>query len=365
MKNTSNLILAFLFGLTATSCQNQPNTNSSVQFYQDSDELYSQIDSSNSTKTYPKKIEFKAVKDPQKNMAVYSTPIPSDWIVNQTINEKDNIIIEGSNNVKIYGDKFFQYFYSSDPYFNQEMQQNGYQVSPVKTPEQVIKATFAPHAKTQGYELVKTYKLPKLVAFDKIFDQYLFKYLPPQNQTFDVVASEWTDNKGNSSLMIIRYKVEIGQYQQLVWQYYLQSMDSDTKYFEQAKQDYLYSLENTKYNPGWVKSNYLSDVEAAVRAGKVHKQNMARLNALADAAHKRSVEHSRAADRRHEKFMDVMLERTTVSTTTGESYKVDAGSNYYWMNSDGQYISSDDPNYDPNTDANYNNRNWKSTTIRN
>lgn len=365
MKHLCSILIVFTIGLGITSCQNKPNKANSIQFFKSSDELYSQMDINKKQKIQSKKIEFKTVKDPQKNMPVYFFPIPSDWTINDSFGGQDNILIKGPNNLKIYGDIYNQFFYSSDPYVNQDMQQKGHKISPLKTAEQVIKETIVPLAKTIGLELIKTYELPKLVTFDKNIDQYIFKYKPEPNKIFDALASEWIDNKGTSTLMILRYGAVADQYQQVTWDYYMQSMDCDTKHFEQAKQDYLYALENTKYNPDWIKSNYLRDAEASASLEQIHQKNMGELRAHAEAVFQRNKEYNRTVDRNHDKFMDMQLERTNVITTAGELYKVDAGSKYYWMNSDGQYISSDNPNYNPNTDPIYNNRSWNSTTISN
>jgi hypothetical protein len=43
---------------------------------------------------------------------------------------------------------------------------------------------------------------------------------------------------------------------------------------------------------------------------------------------------------------------------TGEHYKVDAGSNYYWVGNDGRYFGTDDPLYDPRTDQRVNEIDW-------
>lgn len=59
-------------------------------------------------------------------------------------------------------------------------------------------------------------------------------------------------------------------------------------------------------------------------------------------------------------WSDKMQERTNaVDPSTGQKYKVAAGANNYWMNSDGEYISTDKQGYNPNLDDNMNSQRWQ------
>jgi len=67
-----------------------------------------------------------------------------------------------------------------------------------------------------------------------------------------------------------------------------------------------------------------------------------------------------ASDKAHERFVDTITERTqVVNPETGQHYKVDSGANEYWMNSDGEYIGTRLPDYDPNLDEALNERKWE------
>jgi hypothetical protein len=71
-------------------------------------------------------------------------------------------------------------------------------------------------------------------------------------------------------------------------------------------------------------------------------------------------ERNAASDKAHERFIDTINEKTNVvDPSTDQRYKVDSGSNHYWMNSDGKYISTERPAYDPNLDENLNRENWQ------
>jgi hypothetical protein len=67
-----------------------------------------------------------------------------------------------------------------------------------------------------------------------------------------------------------------------------------------------------------------------------------------------------AYDRAHERLVDTITERTKVTDpSTGQQYKVESGSNHYWMNRDGKYSGTDDVRFDPNRDRNMNRQNWQ------
>jgi hypothetical protein len=59
-------------------------------------------------------------------------------------------------------------------------------------------------------------------------------------------------------------------------------------------------------------------------------------------------------------FIDGIYEQTNVQNPeTGQSYKVTAGANQYWMNNNGEYISTKLNDYNPNLDDNMNEVKWQ------
>ena len=67
-----------------------------------------------------------------------------------------------------------------------------------------------------------------------------------------------------------------------------------------------------------------------------------------------------ASDRQQEQTIDGIYERTKVQNTeTGQNYKVDGYHNQYWMNSNGEYIGTNQSGYNPNLDENMNNQKWQ------
>ena len=71
-------------------------------------------------------------------------------------------------------------------------------------------------------------------------------------------------------------------------------------------------------------------------------------------------ERNASSDRQQANTIDGIYERTNVQDpTTGQQYKVQAGANQYWMNNNGEYISTQLHDYNPNLDDNINQQKWQ------
>ena len=313
-----------------------------------------------SNKTEPK-IIFHKIDDTQRNMVMCYQPIPSDWKYLDKLDE-DGAYIKGNNNVRVLMPRNNLFVYSQLPGYNQMMAEVGHQIKPLKSVEQLVKEELTPLFSKDGINLLKQYHLPKLKAYDENYDEMMFTSVP-QQKSFEVLATEWGDNKGNRLLLIIRQYISYTQ-EACNWGYMVNMLDAPKPYFETAKANYIYSLENTKYNPQWRYACYMEDAKKAAQAGKLHQQRMANLRAEGQRIIERGKAHSAMVDSNHKRFMDSHLERQTVSTGS-TNYQVDAGSNVYWVNNDGEYIPTNDFNFDPNLDPNLNNQTWTKGNINN
>ena len=71
-------------------------------------------------------------------------------------------------------------------------------------------------------------------------------------------------------------------------------------------------------------------------------------------------EKNASSDRNQERTIDGIYEQTNVQNSeTGQTYKVTAGANQYWMNNNGEYISTKLNDYNPNLDDNMNEVKWQ------
>ena len=187
------------------------------------------------------------------------------------------------------------------------------------------------------------------------------------------MGSEWSDGKGNSILVIVDQIINDGQ-SSVFWYYSLKVLEAPNKHFEKAKNAFIYGIVNTQDNPRQIQAYNLSEQQKSTQSWNQHnarmkqnQQNFERQQAIhkstSDAIN-RSINstyenQNAASDRIQDKQINVIRDESTVTNPhDGEQYQVDSGANQYWINSDGEYIPSNDSNYNPNLDPD-DNREWQ------
>ena len=379
MKKLFPLLCVGLIIITSCNQQNDRNTMSESTFDHSAEnsKFNNSYTKKNDERPVNRGIKYHNLIDPQFGIPFGAMPIPASW--NESNNTGENLLFEGPNGVKIYKAQTFSHFYSNDPQLNQSYQQSGYSVQPVKNIQRFIDEDLNSIAQSQGIHFVRQYPLPQIVQFDTRLDSYLFKGTPEQKQ-FQCVLTEWEDQQGNPSLVIVRYSVTQYQVGGIDWGYTLNVMDANKEIYEETKNAYINSIVNFQINPQWVQTNNRYWSQRAQQSNAAHQQRMADIKAFGEAntrAHNARMEmsdrnfesyqrRSAMTDAGHSNYIDGIWDRTNVTDpNNGQRYKVESGSDYYWMNNNGEYIKSDNPNYNPNTDPLYNNQNWTQTTINN
>lgn len=305
-------------------------------------------------------IKYFPIKDPQKNMLMALMPIPSDWKMSDK--KKDNIFLEGPNGVETFYTLGNEYPYSNNSYINDSFRQMGYDPKPPQSFEQVLEEIKG-LAKKGNVRLVNQYELPQLATADRNLDKLLFKAIPEQKE-FRVVATEWTDDKGGSSLAIFHYHIAYTE-MSMYWGYNIETMEAPEDYFPTARRDFINALINTQINPQWlnIRNQQVRQQAADHQAG--HERRMAALRSQGDQIIANGKAHDAMTTRTHQKFMDSLNDQVNVTNpSNGQSYKVDLGSNHYWINDNNQLITSDNANYNPNSDLNVNGT-WTEAQINN
>ncbi|SMC41640.1 hypothetical protein [Cellulophaga tyrosinoxydans] len=371
MKRPEVILLCLYLFLSNISCgqnttnQKQAESGDAIKFNGKSYILKKgiAIPQNQQNKTMDYKIIFHELRDPERNMVMAYLPIPNDWDIKEQ-SGNDGIVATGPNNIKIYGQSEFMFTYSQLPGFNEMILQQGGKVQPLKSIEQLVKEDFNSLFEKEGFRLARQYPLPKQKAYDENYEQFVFKPVPMQ-KTFDAMATEWEDNNGNIKLLVIRQFVTYTN-EACYWGYRLNGLEALKSNFETAKNNYLYALANSKFNPQWLQTCYYEDMQTSARLKRIHEGRMAELRAEGQRIIARGNEHSAMVDRNHKKFMDTHLEREYVSNaSSGKTYQVDAGSKVYWINSNGEYIPTDNVNFDPNLDPNLNGETWTKGTNNN
>lgn len=295
-------------------------------------------------------IKYFPIPDLQQNMLLAVMPIPTDWKLSDK--KAENVFLESPKGVKTFYTLGNEFMYSNNNYINDSFRQMGFETKPPQPFDQVLEELKG-YASKGGAALTNQYELTQLAQSDKNLDQLLFKSSPEQ-KTFRVVATEWIDDKGILSIVIIHYYVAYCE-MSMYWGYNMESMEAPKDYFPTARRDYINALINVQINPQWIQTRNQKVKQQAQQQMAGHQQRMAALRSQGDQIIAAGKQHDAMTTRTHQKFMDGLNDRVSITNpSNGQSYKVDLGSNHYWINDNNQLITSDNANYNPNGDLNTN-----------
>lgn len=368
-------ILSALFLFNACG-NNESNYETDIDFQEETfaqnqdEQPYTNVNQSYNKTEEVKGLKAYTVMSKQFGIPFAQIPIPNSW--NKSNNTQENILFENTNGVKVYNEYFQSFTYSNNPQMNQIAQQQGRKVQQIKPVQQVIEQDLKPYLESQGIRFVKQYPLPQLAQLDKQFDSALFKATPEQKQ-YQCMVTEWTDNKGNLSLGIIRYFItqySIGGYD---WGFTLNSMEAPQNLFEEAKKDYLNALLNIQYNPQWIQTNNQYYAQMAQQGNATHQRNMAAIKAQGQAILNNGNTYSSILDSNHESWkrrngmtdagqsaaVNGIWERRNMSDQSGNTYEIQGYDSNVWLNNNNEYIGTDNSNWNPNVDQMTNDQQWQ------
>lgn len=316
--------------------------------------------------------------DPNNGLVQTRYPIPKSWKVNSTQNP---IYIEGPNNLKIYKTEVNNYVWSNDPMMQQTMQMSGKILAQPLNNQQILNQYVRPNAESQGYNYLKSYKLPELSGLM----ERLIVAMPNTGtqRLVEALGTEWKTPQGKKSLIVL-LRYQIVQQQSIIWSLQTTEMETDPAYFEEAKNAYVYSWANAQLNPQWIQhmngqlmgnmqKNNDFWAKASAQSSAAHRQ---RMNAIAarsataqsvgntysdilDISHKGYLNRSNINSAGHDKSVQAITQSTLIGNhETGEHYEVPSGANFYWVSEDGFYVGTNNALLDPNSDNRLNDKNW-------
>jgi len=304
-------------------------------------------------------------------------PIPSSWKIQPAVSN-GGPSITGPNGIKVTDYPLKSFMMNYDQRLQYGYQQSGQQMREMPGVERLIQEDFVPWGQSNGLQLVKYEEIPEISKLDKWYSDQLFKALPSRS---DVAAFgiDWKTNDGKPYFLLMHLTVHSSESMQY-WYYRTSGLEVDPAHFEAARKQYIFSLSNMRYN---LEPIMVYNREEAQRVGQswaAHNQRMAqnqanfeaqqqafvnKSNAINDAIMSGWRERNAASDKNQEKFIDGIYERTNViDPNTGKGYKVAAGANQYWMNSNGEYIGTKLQDYNPNLDDNMNEQKWQQLKIK-
>ncbi|MEI2759833.1 MAG: hypothetical protein V9G42_10445 [Bacteroidia bacterium] len=298
-------------------------------------------------------------------------PMPSTWKINNSRqNGEPTITGPGGIMVKDYPLQMFNYPFDQNTQYIYN--QSGQQVRDFPGVEQFIQQDLVPVCRNQGLTFIKYYELPEITRIDKWYSDQLYQAMPMDKKTF-AIGTDWQTSDGNPYFLLLHFSISTTE-QLRMWSYYASGLEADKDIFEKAKKQLLFSLANTRFELEPIMAYNRSEAEKAGRSWAQFNARMAqnqanfeasqrahinKTNAINDAIMSGWRERNAASDRMQERTIDGIYERTNVVDESGQKYKVESGYNQYWMNNDGEYISTDKVDYNPNLDDNMNNQKWQ------
>ncbi|MEM7378553.1 MAG: hypothetical protein AAF460_13740, partial [Pseudomonadota bacterium] len=307
-------------------------------------------------------------RDAKLGVVSLYTPFPATWS-QQKGNREFGFF--GPNGVKV-SNAFGQLFSFTSYADGQQIlfQQNTPNTPPMSI-EQIIDRFFMPTAREHKRELVRHYPLPGLTQLMREFQARLFKAVPVQ-ETVSSYAMEWRDDAGLSYITTLTVTVSEA-FPISTWYFNGQYMQAETAHFAAARDAYLYGVEHTETNPRWIQLTNERDARRAGRSWAAHQSRMAAIQSRAEASRSVADIYNEISDISHAGFLERsdmvsqgqaasvrgIAEQTLIGDQrTGERYTVDGQSQYHWVNTNGVYVGTDNPAFDPRTDRRLNMFDW-------
>ncbi|MEM6515197.1 MAG: hypothetical protein AAF688_03360 [Bacteroidota bacterium] len=302
--------------------------------------------------------------------------IPISW---QQENRNDAILAEGPNGIKMFRTIVNSFTASDDPMVREWMNKNGTAYKPVATAKQFINGDLKTIIEKGGNRLVSVNFSPVLTKKAKQTEDLFWKANPEQGKN-EVYITEWEDNEGNKSVMVVNHYIVRGSQNFTSWGYSLRALDAEKAVYPRAKNDFLFALANEQINRQYVQVINSQRQKQLADQRKHNNQLQQNLNSQwqSHQAYNRSQQKVRqdswdsyyyregVMDKTSDQFNNAITGQTNVyDPNTGEGYKIDDTNQYYYTNGDGEYIGTNDPNFNMNGEYDTGSTTWEEMKVEN
>lgn len=346
---------------------------------------------------FTKKTKKHHFVDGKTGLIVFEKEYPSNWeIVTKPIYNLDQdfptflYLMQNNNGMKAFNTPIHQFVSFQNQRYGHTMQQN-YGVNNIRlliSPKAYIENEIKPMMELNGFKLLGERQFPEVLA--RIEEQK--KTYGMTNLDFNLYCTEWINKDNVKALvsfnqMVLNYDSAVTMNEPMkIWNYQLgyffapaDNYENDMKIAFQADLNQVDSQDWQKYQiqvNNFRQQQKTAQHNEQMRNNQIqfdqHQRNMRDQSAANDASHARFMDNLRgtststsyASYSNHSTFIDMIREEQNVNLE-GKTFKVEAGAENYWMNSEGKYIKSNNQFYDPNRDALYDNQRWNLTTKQN
>lgn len=314
------------------------------------------------------------MKDNKGQVMILMT-LPANWRLHS---EPGKAAMTGPAGIFVYNLPFKNYMYSTDRMTTQVYQQNGGKLRTPLSAEQVIRQDFLPIAQKDGAKLISITSAPQIAKADSAIQNMMYHIGTP-NVRYDAAVADFEDKDGNPFSIVVHVNHNsVGN--MTMWNYSGQGLDAPKAKYASAKETLLNGLASLQYNPRYFDQYNQNEMNRESQSWAAHNQRMAANQQNFDAqqaAYRQKTEainssimasyeaRNASSDRQHNRFLNYIKGQETVTNSDGKRYQVESGSDHYWMNQDGQYIGTNDPNYDPNRNQGTVNQTWNEVPMDN
>lgn len=323
-------------------------------------------------------IRYHEIRDPQSGVVQAVSPIPASWEVRSP---DSPVYMAGPDGVRLYRTETTNFAWADDPFGRESAAMMGHRVMPPLPLDEVLAQLVEPAANAQGERLQGSYPVPEIEGFWQRFVAGMVQ--TGSQRQVRALGTEWTDGRGKRTFVALVQSIT-RQGQGLIWTLQTTSLEAPEEAFAEARAAYLYAVGNTRINPDWqqmangqlvgqLRQNQAFHEDMMARSRAAHQQRMAAIQQAGRTARQVGDTYSEILDISHAGFLnrdsiqsgghaatvDAIGEWSVIGNhETGEHYKVEAGSKYYWVGHDGRYFGTDDALYDPRTDRRVNDVEW-------
>ncbi|RXJ52669.1 hypothetical protein [Gelidibacter gilvus] len=295
-------------------------------------------------------------------------------------------LMQNKKGMKAFNTPIHQFVAFQNPQYAQMMRSYGLtNERPLISPTDFIESEIRPMMERQGFKFLSHREFPEITAY---IEQQK-KRLGIQNMDFIAYSTEWVNGDNIKALvtfnqLILHYDPALtGGEDMKIWNYQMGYFFAPASNYEADMKIAINADFKKIDSPNWQKyqmqvNNFRQQQQTLEHENRMrnqqiqfdqHQKMMNDRYAANDANHARFMDNLRgtntasgySSNSSHSNFIDMIREEQNVSLN-GKTFKVNAGADNYWMNSDGKYIATNSQFYDPNRDPVYDRQQWDLTT---
>lgn len=318
------------------------------------------------------------VRSPTTGQISYTIPLPSTWRVSS--NPNSEFFVTGPNGIKIYHSFNNRYFYGNN--MNGFAPGNGAQFAAPMSAGEYFQQVVHPNLQSQGHTFLTSYALPEYVSLQERFAAGMPN--TGNRRTFQAIGSDWQTGSGETSMVATVLTYTEGP-AGVAWNAQLTQLEAPNTNFEQAKKAVRYGVANSVIgrdhqrvlNQQLEAFNRDNAQRDAVRARNEDIRHQGEMSAIAargaasraaGRASSDALDSSMASYRRIQAMQDggqsasvrgIHEETIITDPNSGRRYDgAPAGRGNYWVTPNGELMTTEDPNYNPNVDNSVNQYDW-------